>query len=205
MACIRLSRWMGCVAVVGLTALLGACGPSKTETALTEENRDLRAKQGELDTRIAGLEGTVNTLNGKVSTLETTPKPMPYTGEERGGGGGSNKTPKGEPDTGGQRLDLGVNLFPSGSDALTAEGKKSIDGQVKKLGKGASLKVEGYADTAKPTKGKFKTNEALSQARADSVAKYLRGKGFNVTSATGYGAVSRHGKAPSRRVEIVVQ
>lgn len=198
---IRLSRWMGCVAVVGLTALLGACGPSKTETALTEENRALREKQGELENRVAGVEGTVNSLNGEVQGIKSRPivqtpieRDPPTRDRDTPGGGG-----------GGQRLDLGINLFPSGSDALTVEGKKSIDSQVSKLSRGATLRVEGYADTAKPTKGKYKTNEALSQARADSVAKYLRGKGFNVSDATGYGAVTRHGKKPSRRVEIVVQ
>lgn len=197
---IRLSRWMGCVAVVGLTALLGACGPSKTETQLADENRALREKQGELENRVAGVEGTVNTLNGDVQSIKARPvvqQPIEKDPIRTG--------PKGDPEGPTRRLDLGVNLFPSGSDALTAEGKKSIDGQVKGLSKGASLKVEGYADATPIKKSKFKTNEALSQARADSVAKYLRGKGFNVTSATGYGAVSRHGKAPSRRVEIVVQ
>ena len=201
MAFTRLSRWMGCVAVVGLTALLGACGPSKTETALTEENRDLRAKQGELDTRIAGLEGTVNSLNGEVQGIKARPvvqepiirDPQPPKGRT---GGDSDS---------GQRLNLGANLFPSGSDMLSVEGKKSVDAAVKGISKGSTLRVEGFADASKPTKGKYKTNEALSQARADAVAKYLRGKGFNVSDTVGYGAVSRNGKPPSRRVEIVVQ
>lgn len=200
---IRLSRWMGCVAVVGLTALLGACGPSKTETALTEENRALREKQGELENRVAGVEGTVNSLNGEVQTIKTRPVVQEPIGRDPVPG--RNGPGKGESESSGKRLDLGINLFPSGSDALTAEGKKSIDGQVKGLSKGSSLRVEGYADSTPIKKSKFKTNEALSQARADSVAKYLRGKGFNVSDATGYGAVTRHGKKPSRRVEIVVQ
>ena len=147
----RLSRWMGCVAVVGLTALLGACGPSKTETALTEENRALREKQGELENRVAGVEGTVNSLNGEVQGIKS--RPVVQAPIER--------DPPSRPDRdtsggGGQRLDLGINLFPSGSDALTVEGKRSIDSQVSKLSRGASLRVEGYADTAKPTKGKYK-------------------------------------------------
>lgn len=202
MAGMNWSRCFGCVAVLGLSALLGACGPSKTELAAKTENEELRAQQADLTTRLSGVEGNVNTLSTDVALLKSKPvaQPMDLPGNERGVGGGSRE-PKASP---GRRVDLGVNLFPSGSDQLTPAGKKSVDGAVKGISKGASITVEGFADSAPIKKSKFASNQALSEARAKSVASYLRGKGFSIADSVGMGSVSRNGKPASRRVELVV-
>lgn len=197
---IRMSRWLGVLAVVGVGALLGACGPSKEVEGLTMENKDLRTKVDTIDQRLGAAESNVNALSAEVKARPAIYTPP--TGPDEIGGG----TGKPRPDRGtGRTVDLGTNLFASGSDQLTAASKKTIDSAVKGIGKGSTISVQGFADKTPPSgKGKFKTNEALSQARAESVRKYLASKGYNASDAVGMGAVSHNGKAPSRRVELVV-
>lgn len=202
MAGMNWSRCFGCVAVLGLSALLGACGPSKTELAAKAENEELRAQQADLTTRLSGVEGNVNSLSSEVAVLKSKPAPITIDPLPPGGGGGGGRDARPAPS--GRRVDLGINLFPSGSDQLTAAGKKSVDSAVKGISKGASITVEGFADSAPIKKSKFASNQALSEARARSVASYLRGKGFSIADSVGMGSVSRNGKAPSRRVELVV-
>ena len=197
MAGMNWSRCFGCVAVLGLSALLGACGPSKSEIAAKAENEELRARQAEIDTRLSGVEGNVNALSTQIATIKAQPAPMV---EPR-----NDDRPSREPRaSSGRRVDLGINLFPSGSDQLTAAGKKSVDSAVKGISKGASITVEGFADSTPIKKSKFASNQALSEARANSVAAYLRGKGYSIADSVGFGSVSRNGKPPSRRVELVV-
>jgi outer membrane protein OmpA-like peptidoglycan-associated protein len=199
MAGMRWSRFLGLTSVIGLSALLGACGPSKTELAALEETRMLREKQGELDTRLAGIEGNVSSLQSQVAAAQVrpaTPEPT-YTGG--GGGGGGGNAARSE-----RRVDLGGNLFNAGSDQLTSAGKKALDSAVRNISKGSSITVEGFSDASPIRKSKWPSNEALSEARARSVATYLRGKGYSIADTVGYGAVTRDGRAPSRRVELVV-
>ena len=193
---IRMSRWLGVLAVAGVGALLGACGPSKEVESLTLENKDLRTKVDGMDQRLGQTESTVTALSNEVKARPVYQPPNP---DEMGGG-----RPATEHRPSGRTVDLGINLFASGSDVLSTAAKKTIDSAVKNISKGSSIRVEGFADTTKPTKGKYKTNEALSQARADAVRKYLASKGYNATDAIGMGAVSHNGKAPSRRGELVV-
>jgi type VI secretion system protein ImpK len=195
------SRCFGCVAVVGLSALLGACGPSKTEVAAKAENEELRSQQAELVNRLNGVEGNVNTLASDVAVLKS--KPAAPVANDGGSFQPQERDRKGAGSSG-RRVDLGVNLFPSGSDQLTPTGKKSVDDAVRGISKGASITVEGFADSTPIKKSKFASNQALSEARARSVASYLRGKGFSIADSVGMGSVSRNGKAPSRRVELVV-
>lgn len=192
----RMSRWLGVLAVVGVGALLGACGPSKEVESLTLENKDLRDKVGTLETRVGGVESSL-------AQVKSQPVEPRLGSDDLGGGGGGGGRPRPEARPS-RTVDLGTNLFASGSDVLTAAAKKSIDSAVTGIGKGSNITVHGFADTQKPTKGKYKTNEALSQARAESVRKYLASKGYNASDAVGMGAVSHNGKAPSRRVELVV-
>jgi chemotaxis protein MotB len=199
MAGMRWSRFVGLTSVIGLSALLGACGPSKTELAAQDEARMLREKQGELDTRLAGIEGNVNTLSSQVATLQTRPA-TPETTFTGGGGGSVDRTPARSE----RRVDLGGSLFNSGSDQLTSAGKKALDSAVRNISKSASITVEGFSDSTPIKKSKWASNEALSEARARSVAAYLRGKGYSIADTVGYGAVSRGGKPASRRVELVV-
>ncbi len=94
---------------------------------------------------------------------------------------------------------------------LKSTAKKELDqiaSRIKREFSGASIRVEGYTDSSQPNKMKarFPTNEALSEARAESVRAYLASKGVNnPMSAVGYGSAKpKSTKAASRRVEIHV-
>ncbi len=107
-------------------------------------------------------------------------------------------------------------LFKSGSDQLDAGREALFDriGQAVETEQGP-VKVEGYTDSV-PVKGSvtFPDNQALSKARADTVAALVRKRvsdGSRV-SAEGYGDASpiasnatTEGKTQNRRVEIVLQ
>ena len=69
--------------------------------------------------------------------------------------------------------------FAQGKSALTADAKKALDG----VAKDAHVQIVG---TDSP-EGSAELNQKLSQARADAVADYLRGRGVVVDEATGKG------------------
>lgn len=69
--------------------------------------------------------------------------------------------------------------FAQGKSVLTKDAKKALDG----VEGGKHVQIVG---TASP-EGSKELNDKLSQARADSVAKYLQGRGVVVDEATGKG------------------
>ena len=75
--------------------------------------------------------------------------------------------------------DLVFVTFAQGKSALTKEAKVALDG----VKSGAHVQIVG---TASP-EGPADLNQRLSQARADVVADYLRGRGVVVDEATGKG------------------
>lgn len=100
--------------------------------------------------------------------------------------------------------------FAAGSADLLPAAKKELDSVARKLNGQWSnnyVRVEGFTDSDPPKKSakKFPTNEALSQARAESVVRYLASKGVGSSrmEALGRGAANpKATKAASRRVEI---
>ncbi len=101
-------------------------------------------------------------------------------------------------------------LFETGKDAIQPESEPLLAEVVKLLADnpGLALSVEGHTDNV----GEAKANQLLSQRRADSVMKYLVGKGVDAKrlSAKGWGdskpvADNRTdpGRAQNRRVELV--
>lgn len=72
-----------------------------------------------------------------------------------------------------------VVKFKFDSSELTEESKSVLD----KIETGTEVNLEGFASP----EGKAKYNNALSQKRADAVAKYLTDKGVKVKSSVGYG------------------
>ncbi len=95
--------------------------------------------------------------------------------------------------------------FATGSANLTAEARKLLDAVVPCI-KGP-FEVGGHTDNV----GKPESNQALSQLRAASVAKYLASKGVDAKLLTtkGYGDTapigdnaSTEGKAKNRRIEF---
>ena len=69
--------------------------------------------------------------------------------------------------------------FAQGKSVLTRDAKKALDG----VASGKHVQIVG---TASP-EGSAELNQRLSQARADAVAQYLKGKGVVVDEATGKG------------------
>lgn len=101
-------------------------------------------------------------------------------------------------------------LFDSGQATIKASARKELDRIASKLTKnyrGAAIRVEGHTDSDKITRSKWSSNDALSQARAEAVKKYLVSKGVSASrmDSQGFGSSQPKGtKAASRRVEIVV-
>ena len=75
--------------------------------------------------------------------------------------------------------DLVFVTFAQGKSVLTKEAKAALDN----IKEGVHVQVVG---TASP-EGSKEINDRLSQARADVVANYLKGRGVNVDEATGKG------------------
>ncbi|HEY0883463.1 MAG TPA: OmpA family protein [Archangium sp.] len=101
-------------------------------------------------------------------------------------------------------------LFDTGKDAIKPESEPLLAEIAKLLTENADLKlsIEGHTDNV----GNAKANQALSGKRADSVKKWLTGKGVDAKrlSTKGWGDTkpvadnrSEDGRAKNRRVELV--
>ncbi|MFN0088003.1 MAG: OmpA family protein [Blastocatellia bacterium] len=101
--------------------------------------------------------------------------------------------------------------FDSGSDRISAAAAAVLDDAARALTATAEARVEisGHTDNV----GEDKMNQALSQRRAESVKKYLTGKGIAADrlSSKGYGPSqpiaeneTEEGKARNRRIEFRV-
>lgn len=101
-------------------------------------------------------------------------------------------------------------LFASGQATLTSSARATLAKVARILNsehRGQQIRVEGHTDTDPIKHSKWKSNQHLSEARADAVAKYLREQGVTGSriTTTGYGStMPRETKARSRRVEIIV-
>ena len=108
----------------------------------------------------------------------------------------------------------GKGMFASGSDQLSKEYLAIVNrvGQALKDEKG-HIVVAGYSDSSPVGAGRFKTNQELSQARADAVLKMivpLVGDPSRII-AEGHGEKdpiadnkTKEGRAANRRIEILV-
>lgn len=105
-------------------------------------------------------------------------------------------------------LSLEPILFEVGSDQLTAEGQRVLDGAVAYLGStDGAVEIGGHTDSD----GDDATNLTLSQGRADTVLGYLVDSGIAADrlTAVGYGEAepvqsndTPTGKAANRRIEF---
>ena len=102
-----------------------------------------------------------------------------------------------------ERIDLGVNLFKSGSEELSDGAAERIDEMIKSLPRGAVVDLEVFQDSGL-WHNRRQTREELSAARGNSVRKHLANRGIAVRTILVRGAVIHDGRAPSRRVELVV-
>ncbi len=104
--------------------------------------------------------------------------------------------------------------FPSGKVSLTPAAMEALDKAVAMIQSNskALVLVKGHADGSPVLRGRFRSNWDLSQARADSVVKYLQGKGVtNKIESRGLGHTqpiapvnTTAGRAQNRRAEVIV-
>ena len=204
------ARLIGLGVLAAATMVATGCGVDKKDhDMVTQENAELRDRLSTLenqsrqrDSEVANLQSENSRLNGELQAAKTAQPPV-YP--ERTGGGSRNTG-------GGETFTLAGDVgFDSGSATIKSTAKSQLDkiaSSIKRDYPSASIRIEGYTDSTKPnkSKAKFPTNEALSEARAESVRTYLASKGVNnPMSAVGYGAAKpKSTKAASRRVEIHV-
>lgn len=207
----KFAKLIGLGVLAAATLVATGCGVDKKEHEMvTQENAELRERLSTLenqsrqrDTELAEAQAKAQQAQAELAAKNAQPPSYPgpdgKTGGNRRGGGEEVMVLAG---------DVG---FDSGSATLKSTAKKELDGiaaKIKRDHPGASIRVEGYTDSTKPNKSKAKypTNEALSEARAESVRAYLASKGVNnPMTAAGYGAAKpKSTKAASRRVEIHV-
>lgn len=192
-----------CLLALGLS--LGGCNKQLKEdnaalmtqnSALIAENNQLKANQDAMTSRIQSLESNAMQANAQPQA----PMYEPGVGNDR-------TYPKARSET---IVIAGDVLFDSGQATLKSTAKKELDSvasRLKSRHSGADIRVEGYTDSDPIKKSKWGSNEALSEARADAVRKYLVSKGVSSgrITAVGMGASKPKGtKKDSRRVEIVV-
>jgi outer membrane protein OmpA-like peptidoglycan-associated protein len=189
------------VAVLGLGLVLGGCNNKiKDENAaLMSQNQALIAENNQLKANEGAMQGQIATLQQQAAARPAEPA---FTPGDSGGGARVR--------TGGDEVFVvaGDVLFDSGSATLKSTAKKELDtiaNRIKSQHSGQRVRVEGYTDSDPIRKSKWPNNEALSEARAESVRNYLSSKGVSRVSAVGMGAAKpKASKKDSRRVEIVV-
>ena len=104
--------------------------------------------------------------------------------------------------------------FPSGKVGLTSAAMETLDKAVAMIqsDSDASVLVKGHADGSPVLRGRYRSNWDLSQARADSVVKYLQSKGVtNTIKSRGLGHTepiapvnTKAGRAQNRRAEVII-
>jgi OmpA-OmpF porin, OOP family len=105
----------------------------------------------------------------------------------------------------------GDTNFDTGSARLTSSAQKELNEflAANKATQFTSARILGYTDST----GSVESNQRLSQARADSVARFLKARGLQANSieVKGFGAsdpvasnATAEGRAQNRRVEINV-
>ena len=104
--------------------------------------------------------------------------------------------------------------FPSGKVSLTAAAMEALDKAIAAIQSDseATVLVKGHADGSPVLGGRYRSNWDLSQARADSVVQYLKGKGVtNTIRSRGLGHTepigpvkTKAGRAQNRRAEVII-
>lgn len=203
--------------LAGTLALgLGGCNNNKQaqEDAANETN-ELRTKNAQLEQSLRERDATIAELQKNQQTQQVVQQP-PANDFQGGGGnrGFSDNDPNIRHDSTaeGERLTVaGDVLFGSGSADLKPTAKKTLDKVAAELKSNKysrfSVRVDGYTDSDPIRKSKWGSNEALSEARARSVEKYLESKGVSSSRLSAYGrgaANLKKTKAESRRVEIII-
>ena len=197
------------VSTVLVAGLTGCNSVSKDKyAALQQENADLHGKVVDLEAKKTEM-ADAGSRQQQIQPIQIDPQQPNGPAVDK-----NFREPKTTNlDKSEKRFELAGDVaFTSGSAMLTPAAKKELDTFAKKI-KGTyasrTIRVEGYTDSTpiKKAKGKYASNEALSQARAEAVRSYLLTKGIsaNRVEAVGYGAAKlKKTPAASRRVDVVV-
>ena len=199
------------LALTFLGTTLGGCSSVSKEQydQVVQENEGLRqqvtqsqsaAKQNEQ--QLTSLQAENAQLKQAAAQPQTGPGWQQGTDErpQRGKSGGDNDV---------STRTIGTVNFGPGSVSLSKDAMNSLNSIASNLkGKysNADVRVEGHADGAKPTKGKYKSNEELSEARAESVKRYLVQKGVSSSRITtvGRGSTTSKVSKDGRRADVIV-
>lgn len=200
----------GAAIIATLSIGLAGCNNKEKEQikTLTAENESLQERNATLDQGLRDKDSQISSLQSERDTLKAqaaqAQQVQPPTD--------SGTYARGNSSSGTVITVAGDALFDSGSVTVKASARKELDkvaSDLKGRWSGHAVRVEGYTDKTpiNKVKGKYPTNDALSQARAEAVEQYLISKGVSADriSAVGKGATKlKSTNAASRRVEIVV-
>ncbi len=206
----------GKAAMVGVALVVGlgltACSGQKKKADLAQqESAELREKIASLETELQNKDSRIAELeSAKAQPMNAYPQnndPVPQVRQgNRGGDSSFHRNAEGQ-----MAAEMkGDVVFASGRAEIRQEARKELDkiaAEIKRNYPNATVRVEGHTDSDPIKKSKWKSNEQLSQARADAVREYLMKKGISAgrLEAVGYGASRpKATKAASRRVEIVI-
>ena len=197
----------------------GGCNNNKqAEADAANESNELRQKNAQLEQSLRERDATIAELQKNQAQQQQVVQQPPANDFQTGGGNRNGGTGNLGSDIAvdnmaeGTRMTVaGDVLFGSGSADLKQSAKKTLDKVAAELKSNKysrySVRVDGYTDSDPIKRSKWASNEALSEARARSVEKYLESKGVSSSrlSAVGRGAANpKKTKADSRRVEIII-
>ncbi len=207
---------LGVVCVAGL--VLGGCANKKKSDLAMQEAAELRERNATLeqsnrdkDSRIAELEAR-NATQPTQPVVVTQGAPTQAPAPSQDWGNGPSTRDVFQPNGQGEMVATlsGSVLFDSGQATLKSTAKKELDrvvAELKRTYRNANIRVEGHTDSDPIKRSNWRSNEELSQARADAVMRYLSSKGIGSDRMTSMGFGSskpKSSKAASRRVEVIV-
>jgi outer membrane protein OmpA-like peptidoglycan-associated protein len=211
---------IGFLTLVASTALLGGCSSQKKQQEATAaELQEYKERYAALETESRNRDARIADLEQRLSAAQTAaqqaqaqqaavPTPAPSNDMGGGGGGGGGNFVN---DNGRIVAEMsGDVLFDPGQTSVKADARKRLDSiasEIKRKYSGSSIRIEGHTDRDPIRKSKFASNQALSEARAESVRSYLASKGISSSrmEAVGMGSSQpKSTKAASRRVDIVI-
>jgi len=206
----RMSKYAARALALGMGLLLlgnlGGCKNQQQEDQMAQMNSEIASLKEEK----AQLESSNSALQQQLAARPVAPPAAPLGSGMDDGGGNTGGGARPQPGRDVVIEVAGDVLFASGQTTIKPEAKKELDriaSRIKNSYAGHDIRVEGYSDKHPIKKSKFASNEALSEARAQSVEAYLVSKGISSSHITSVGKGSTKLKATdaaSRRVEIVI-
>jgi outer membrane protein OmpA-like peptidoglycan-associated protein len=189
-------------------------------------SRQIDTRVSPLEARTGSLEGRTGTLEGRATTMEGRQGQLENQEKQTETQVGQVKQEADQANQGVSQVNNRVSdldtyqakyaetvYFKYGSSALSAEEKQKLDDLAQKAlnEKGYVIEVAGFADTT----GKAARNQTLSEARADSVIRYLEQQGnipiHRILAPAGMGTTheaqpndTAEGRKANRRVEVKV-